>query len=133
MKRIVLFILSSAIVLGLFACSNESVQSRNNNGKVVKSSKEQVEKVVKKGDIREKIWNQLSSEQQEWINGTWEDGKISKITLTENMMSQVDDKTYEGKVVYLLDFPTKSKSSPNNMIAYADINTFDYIGNGLVD
>ena len=70
MKRIVLFILSSAFVLGLFACSNESVQSRNNNGKVVKSSKEQVEKVVKKGDIREKIWNQLSSEQQEWINGT---------------------------------------------------------------
>jgi len=49
------------------------------------------------------------------------------------MMSQVDGKTYEGKVVYLLDFPTKSKSSPNNMIAYADINTFDYIGNGLVD
>lgn len=39
----------------------------------------------------------------------------------------------EGKEIYLIDFPTKSKSIPNNMIVYADVNTFDYIGNGLVD
>jgi len=38
------------------------------------------------------------------------DGKVSKITLNENMMSQVEDKSYEGKEVYLIDFPTKSKS-----------------------
>ncbi|WP_400247671.1 hypothetical protein AB3U99_11355 [Niallia sp. JL1B1071] len=93
----------------------------------------QDEKVKKKGDAREMVWKQLSVEQKLWINGTWEDGKISKITLTENMMSQIDDKSYEGKEVYLLDFPTKSKSIPNNMIVYADINTFAYIGDGLVD
>ncbi len=93
----------------------------------------QDEKVKKKGDVREMVWKQLSAEQKLWINGTWEDGEISKITLTENMMSQVDDKSYEGKEVYLLDFPTKSKSIPNNMIIYADINTFAYIGDGLVD
>ncbi|HEO8418436.1 hypothetical protein [Niallia sp. FSL W8-0635] len=93
----------------------------------------QDKKVKKKGDVREMVWKQLSAEQKEWINGTWEDGEISKITLTENMMSQVDDKSYEGKEVYLLDFPTKSKSIPNNMIIYADINTFAYIGDGLVD
>ncbi|MDF0727119.1 hypothetical protein PY093_10380 [Cytobacillus sp. S13-E01] len=49
------------------------------------------------------------------------------------MMSQVDDKSYEGKEVYLIDFPTKSESIPTNMIVYADVNTFNYIGNGLVD
>ncbi|WP_275645823.1 hypothetical protein [Cytobacillus sp. S13-E01] len=48
-------------------------------------------------------------------------------------MSQVDDKSYEGKEVYLIDFPTKSESIPTNMIVYADVNTFNYIGNGLVD
>jgi len=49
------------------------------------------------------------------------------------MITLLDDKTYEGKEVYLIEFHTKSKSIPNNMIVYADINTFDYIGNGLVD
>ncbi|WP_419888328.1 hypothetical protein ACN6MT_23635 [Neobacillus niacini] len=122
MKKITLYILSTALLLGLIACSNESVQSSKNE-----------EKIVKKDDVREIVWNQLSSEQKEWINGTWEDGKFSKITLTENMMIQVDDKSYEGKEVYLIDFPTKSKFIPNNMIVYADVNTFNYIGNGLVD
>lgn len=121
-KKITLYILSTALLLGLIACSNESVQSSKNE-----------EKIVKKDDVREIVWNQLSSEQKEWINGTWEDGKFSKITLTENMMIQVDDKSYEGKEVYLIDFPTKSKFIPNNMIVYADVNTFNYIGNGLVD
>ena len=93
----------------------------------------QDDKVVKKEDVREIVWNQLSAEQKERINGTWADGKISKVTLTKNMMSLVDDKSYEGEEVYLLDFPTKGKSIPNNMIVYADINTFAYIGNGLVD
>jgi hypothetical protein len=84
-------------------------------------------------DVREVVWGQLSEEQKEWIDGTWEDGKITKVTLNENMMSQVIDKSYEGREVYLIDFPTKTKSKPNNMIVYADVTTFDYIGNGLVD
>lgn len=59
--------------------------------------------------------------------------EVSKTTLNESMMSEVEDKSYAGKEVYLIDFPTKSKSIPNNMIVYADVNTFDYIGIGLVD
>ena len=43
------------------------------------------------------------------------------------------DKSYKDYEVYLLDFPTKRKFIPNNMIVYADINTYDYKGNGLVD
>lgn len=134
MKKMALFILSMSLLLGLTAaCSNERVQSNNNSEKVVKSSKEQREKTDKKDDVREIVWNQLSSEQKEWIAGTWKDGKVSKITMNKNMMSHVDDQSYEGKEVYLIDFPTKSKSIPNNMIIYADIKTFDYIGYGLVD
>ncbi|MFM1650540.1 hypothetical protein ACI7RC_00400 [Brevibacillus sp. B_LB10_24] len=128
-----LFILSTALLLGLIACSNESVQVSKNDENIVNSSKKEGDKVVKKDDVREIVWNQLSPEQKEWIDGTWKDGHVSKITLNENMMSQIGDKSYEGKEVYLIDFPTKSASIPNNMIVYADVNTFDYIGNGLVD
>jgi hypothetical protein len=131
-KKITLSILSVFLLLGLPACSNQNGQGSNNSQNVVNSN-EQGDKVVKKDDVREIVWKQLSSEQKEWVDGTWKNGKVSKITLNQNMMTQVDDKSYEGKEVYLIDFPTKSKSIPNNMIVYADTNTFDYIGNGLVD
>jgi hypothetical protein len=36
--------------------------------------------------------------------------------------------SYEGKAVYLLDFPTTDLSVPNNMIVYADKDTFEFIG-----
>jgi hypothetical protein len=130
-KKITLYIISAVLLLGLIACSNQN--GRGNNDQSVVNNNEQSNKVVKKDDVREIVWKQLSSEQKEWIDGTWTDGKVSKITLNENMMTQVDDKSYEGKEVYLIDFPTKSKSIPDNMIVYADTNTFDYIGNGLVD
>ena len=130
LKKITLSILSVVLLLGLIACSNQNGQD---NDQSVVNSNEQGDKVVKKDDVREIVWKQLSSEQKEWIDGTWTDGKVSKITLNENMMTQVDSKSYEGKEVYLIDFPTKNKSIPNNMIVYADIDTFDYIGNGLVD
>lgn len=133
MKKLTSFILSIALLLGCTACSNERVLSNNNGEKVVKSSKEQKGKIDEKGDVREIVWNQLSAEQKEWIAGTWKAGKVSKITLNKNMMSHVEDQSYEGKEVYLIDFPTKSKSIPNNMIIYAEINTFDYIGYGLVE
>ncbi|WP_236691805.1 hypothetical protein [Niallia circulans] len=77
--------------------------------------------------------SKLSLEQKELIDCTWKNGKVSKITLNDNMMTQVEAKSYVGKEVYLIDFPTKNKSIPNNIIIYADLITFDYIGNGLVD
>lgn len=131
MKKIFLFILSSVLLIGLLACSNQG------EDKVVTNEEQGMEKQINeetsKKDVREVVWEQLSSEQKERINGTWKDGKVSKTTLNESMMSEVEDKSYAGKEVYLIDFPTKSKSIPNNMIVYADVNTFDYIGIGLVD
>ena len=132
MKKITLFILSAVLFLGLIACSNQNEQGSNNDQNFVNSN-EQDKKVPKNDDVREIIWKQLSSEQKDWIDGTWKDGKVSKITLNENLVTGLDNKSYEGKEVYLIDFPTKGKSIPNNMIVYADVNTFDYIGNGLVD
>lgn len=119
-------------MLGLIACSNQTDQVENNDQKVVNSN-EQDKKIHVNKDVREVVWGQLSSEQKERIDGTWEFGKVSKIILNEDMMSLINDKTYDGKEVYLIDFPTKNKFIPNNMIVYADLKTFDYIGSGLVE
>lgn len=125
-------ILSIFLLVGLSACSN-TYELASNNHKNLITSREEGEKIHKNKDVREIVWEQLSSEQKDWIDGTWKDGKVSKVTLNKNMMIGIDDKSYEGKEVYLIDFPTKSKSIPNNMIVYADVSTFHFIGNGPVD
>lgn len=83
-------------------------------------------------DVRQVVWEQMSIEQKERIDGDWKNGKVSKVTFNDSM-GVVGDKSYQGKEVYMIDFPTKSKSIPNNMILYADVSTLDYIGNGFVD
>ncbi|WP_273126979.1 hypothetical protein [Bacillus weihaiensis] len=132
MNKITLSILLAVLLLGLIACSNQTDQVGNNDEKVVNSN-EQDKKINVDKDVREVVWGQLSSEQKERIDGTWEFGKVSKIILNEDMMSLINDKTYDGEEVYLIDFPTKNKFIPNNMIVYADLKTFDYIGSGLVE
>ncbi|APH04964.1 hypothetical protein [Bacillus weihaiensis] len=132
MNKITLSIHLAVFMLGLIACSNQTDQVENNDQKVVNSN-EQDKKIHVNKDVREVVWGQLSSEQKERIDGTWEFGKVSKIILNEDMMSLINDKTYDGKEVYLIDFPTKNKFIPNNMIVYADLKTFDYIGSGLVE
>ncbi|UOQ83761.1 hypothetical protein [Gracilibacillus salinarum] len=88
---------------------------------------------TKQTDMREIVWEQLSEEQRQWVNGSWKDAKVSKVTLTSYMVAQSVDPSHFGKEVLVLDFPTKTKSIPSNMIIYADIDTYDYISSGLVD
>lgn len=83
-------------------------------------------------DVREIAYNQLTSKDKERIVGTWKDSKLSKITLKEGM-ENINDKSYIGKEAYLVDFPTKSKSKPNNMIVYMSIDNHKLIGYGYVD
>lgn len=77
MKKIFLFILSSVLLIGLLACSNQG------EDKVVTNEEQGMEKQINeetsKKDVREVVWEQLSSEQKERINGTWKDGKYQKL------------------------------------------------------
>ena len=130
MKKTTLFAFSVFLLLGLFGCSNENGQASTDNDKANPNTQAQSSN---KKDVREVVWGQLSAQQKDNINGTWKDGKISKVTLNKDMMRLVKDKSYEGKEVFLIAFPTEGNSEPNNMIVYADRNTFNYIGNGLVD
>lgn len=126
MKKIVLLIISAFLTLGLFtACSSEKATSNTTNN-------EQVSSTVKEKDPREIAFNQLNSNDKERIGANWKDSKLSKITLKENM-GNIKDKAYIGKEVYLIDFPTQSKSVPNNIIVYLSIDNNKLIGYGYVD
>jgi hypothetical protein len=52
--------------------------------------------------------------------------------LTESM-GIINDKSYIGKEVYLVDFQTKSISIPNNMIVYASLYDYKIVGYGIVE
>lgn len=117
MKKIILFIFSTIILIGLFtACSNPK---KSNNI------------TVKEQDTREVIFNNLNSRDKSLVKGTWKNSTLRKITLTSNM-GNVIDKTYIGKEVYLIDFPTEG-SSLNNMLVYASLDNYKVIGYGYVD
>jgi len=83
-------------------------------------------------DVREVVWGQLSSNRKERIDGTWRDGKASKITFKTGM-GMVEDTSYEGKIVYMIDYPAKNDSGSQNVVVYADTDTFKYIGYGFTD
>ena len=128
-KKNSVIILSVALVIvtigvGLslyFSDQSEKNTTSNNSG------------VVAQKDTRELIWEKLPSAQKERVNGTWQDSILSKVTLDKNAVAWIDDKSYEGKEVYLVDFPTKNMGVPNNMLIYADVDTYKYIGNAPVD
>lgn len=132
MKKFISLMLLAVLLLGLVACSNqkssEEVQKTNTTTEV---SKDNNENTAKK-DVRENVWEELKENDKERINGTWKDGKVSKVTLNKDMLSEVKDKSYEGKEVYLINFPTKDNFEPNVIAVYADADTFDIIGYALV-
>ena len=101
--------------------------------KVGNQGEQTTTKEVAKKDTRELIWEKLPAEQRERVDGTWESGKLSTVVLDRSAIGWIDDKSYEGKEVYLFDLPTKATGIPNNMLMYADKDTFEYIGNAPVD
>lgn len=125
MKKIILIIFSTFLLLGLIGCSNQQ-KSQDENAKQPSNV------TVKKQDVREVVWNQLNAQDKEHIKGTWNDFKVSKITVTENM-GRIEDKSYIGKEVYLIDFQTDSISKPNNRIVYASLDDYKLIGYGYVN
>jgi len=131
MKKWRILALSLFLLMGLIACSNQNEQTSHRDVAKTENTLEN-EKDTSKKDVREVVWDQLSLQQKERITGTWQDGKVSKVTLNKEMMSQVKDQSYEGKEVYMIRFPTDESSEPNIIAFFADINTYTYIGDALV-
>lgn len=130
MKKKALIIVSFVILAGLVGLV---VYVNQVNEKAISNEKQNNTEETSKKDVREVVWEQLSSRQKESVDGTWRDGKVAKVTLGRTAMIGIEDKSYQGKEAYMIDFPTKNKGVPNNMIVYADVNTYEYIGDGPVD
>jgi hypothetical protein len=131
LRKFKFLIIVSIFSLGIIACSNQNEQVGSEPENAV-SNEEQVAKTTK--DVREAVWYQLSLEDKERIVGAWEEAKVSTITLKEDMMNFSEETlTYVGKEVYIIDFPTTDIVLPNNILVFADMETFDYIGHGFVD
>ena len=82
-------------------------------------------------DVRQVVWEQLTPEDKERVQGNWQSSKSNKIILTESM-GNINDKSYIGKEVYLIDFKTKSISI-SNMIVFASLDNYIIVGYGYVD
>lgn len=130
MKRTIsiVIVVAAAIIVagGIFYYAN---RPKENN--TTANSQQNEASTTGKKDVRDMVWQQLSVEQKESIDGTWEDAKVSKI-IFRSSMGAIEDKSYEGKEVLMIDFPTKGDPQ-GNMIVYADVDTFKYIGNGFID
>lgn len=61
-----------------------------------------------------------------------QNSNLSKITLKGNM-GRINNKSYIGKEVYLIDSPTKGDGVQSNMIVFLGINSNKLIGYGYVD
>lgn len=127
MRKITSLIISLFLSIGLITGCTTDKETKNI------TNTEQISATVKEQDVREIAYNQLTSNDKERIAGTWKDSKLSKITLKKEDKGSITDKSYVGKEVYLIDFPTKNISKPNNMIVFLSIDTNKLLGYGLVD
>lgn len=104
-------ILMLALSITLFGCS----------GAITKTSD--------KKDTREGVWDQLSKEEQDEIVGGWESAKISKIVANGKATGfSILDKTYDGKEVYLIMFPSNRAPIVGNVEKLVDIKTNKIVG-----
>ena len=131
MKKLGIVFATLVLALVVSGCSN---QEESNSVKCTPTSdvtlKEQSNKTAR--DVREVVWDQLTSESKERVEGNWQASNSNKMTLTESM-GIINDKSYIGKEVYLVDFQTKGISIPNNMIVYASLDDYKIVGYGYVD
>ncbi len=130
MKRYTSLLFFAVLLTGQLACSSQ--QDANIPITKTVDPTAQTGQATAEQDVRKDVWDQLAKEDRARIKGTWKEGTVLKRTLTENMGFYLD-KSYLGKEVYLVDFPTKSKAMPNNMILFAAPDNHKLIGYGYVD
>lgn len=114
--RIIPLILILIILSAMVGCGNKDSSS------------------IKKNDVREIVWTQLSKSEQNEIVGTWKDGKIEKsIAKKDSNAFTLEDKSLDGKKVYLITFKSKNEPTIGNVQKLVDINSYKIVGGALRD
>ena len=136
MKKTISFIMIVLFICIIFcSCSNLVVLSSdglNKSEPVTLKEECNITKSDERRDIREIAYNQLTPEDKNHISGTWENSELSTIIL-KGYVAKHATSSFVGNKVYMIDFPTKDISIPNNMIVYLEMDTYKLIGYGLVD
>ena len=89
---------------------------------------------IQQKDIRESVWAQLSKSEQNEIIGTWKDGKIEKsIAKKDSNTFTLEDKSLDGKEVYLITFKSKNEPIIGNVQKLIDIKSGKIVGSALRD
>lgn len=130
MKKSTLVILSVILLVAVIATG---LIYYLNQHKATNDTTEQSVTETTTKDVRQMIWNKLPADQKERVNGSWQNGTLSTITLDKSSASWLNDESLDGKEVYMVDFPTKNTGVPNNMLICADKITYEYLGNLPVD
>ena len=82
-----------------------------------------------KKDVREIVWSQLSKVEQKEIIGTWKDGKIEKTIAKKNSTKfLLEDKSLDGKEVYLITFKSKKEPFIGNVSKLVNIKSNKIVG-----
>lgn len=128
LKKFTLIVLSSILLsLVLNGCQQKAlIEGKQQNVKEAKTEE------LKALDVRKAVWNQLTEKEKVHIVGTWKDAGVRKITLRETM-GNIKDKTFIGKEVYLVDFPSNDNPTLGGVVVYADIESQRVIGFGYRD
>ena len=128
MKKFTLIILSSILLSFLLNVCQQQVSNNTKELNVKEENRNETQSL----NVREAVWNQLTKKEKEHIVGIWKDASVQKITLRETM-GNIKDKTFIGKEVYLVDFPSNDNPSLGGVGVYADIKTHRIIGFGYRD
>lgn len=130
MKKNFLIILVLVIIITITIIA--IVAFLNKKSPVNSTDKRVAGAVVKERDAREVVLSQLEADDIQKIKGTWQDAKLTKVILKEEM-GNINDLSYIGQEVYLVDFPTEINWVPGNMLVYASLDKYTIIGYGITE
>jgi hypothetical protein len=120
MKKMLGLLVLTAMLAG---CTHSGNLNTPNDGSALKQTKPK--------DVREEIWLQLSKESKEEIVGSWQSGKVRKVTIRSANQFKGAEK-YIGNELLLASFPSK-KPSLGEVWVFIDPQTHRIVGYGLRD
>lgn len=116
----------------LIGCQQQAGDEKTEEKKYNQNSKEVQSIETNPLDVREAVWNRLTEEHKMQIQGSWKDATVYQRVLREDMGYNLD-KTFIGKEVYIIDYPSNDNPTIGGILVYADVKSHQLIGYGHRD
>lgn len=124
MKKLTLNALSYFLLsFVLIGCQQQAGDEKTEEKQYNQNSKEVQSNETKTLDVRETVWNRLTEEHKMQIQVTWKDATVYQRVLREDMGYNLD-KTFIGKEVYIIDYPSNDNPTLVRFNLYSNLFTF---------